>query len=266
MTTRSIIPQEPEAAGAAPSSDPLLPDPGPGPHALFLDLDGTLIDIALDPDGAQAPPGLVPTIARLHRALDGALAIISGRPIAVIDALLAPLRLPAAGVHGAELRRGGTPSGQPLAGNLDAETIARIAAAASRIAGVRVEMKRFAVAVHYRSADVTRGDIETMLAPIISGRPALELRYGRKVVEVMPSFVSKAGALTSFMQEPPFKNRRPVMIGDDATDEGAIEVARAMAGSGYRVAGEHFQPAESEFAGARHVRSWLAAWLQRMEA
>lgn len=266
MTSPRDTPQKPGTDAYLRSPDALMPDPGAGPHALFLDLDGTLIDIALEPDDARTPPGLVPTIDRLHRALGGALAIISGRPIAVIDALLAPLRLPAAGVHGAELRMCGAASWQPLAGHLDAETIEKIARRAGCIPGIRVEMKRFAVAVHYRTANIARGDIEDMLAPIISGRPELELRSGRKVVEILPTFVSKASALASFMREAPFKGRRPVMIGDDTTDEGAIGIARSMEGRGYRVAGEHFPLAESEFTGARHVRSWLAAWLDRLEA
>ena len=64
--------------------------------SLFLDFDGTLVDLAETPDTVVVVPGLVEALATLRDKLGGRLAIVSGRPIEQIDAMLAPLKLPAA--------------------------------------------------------------------------------------------------------------------------------------------------------------------------
>lgn len=244
----------------------MRPDLGTDEIALFLDLDGTLLDIVADHRAASAPDGLVPLIDRIHHDLGGALAIVSGRPIATIDRLLAPLRLPAAGVHGAELRFAHA-TGITSTAPLPPAVILAIERAVGGLAGIVVEVKRFAVAIHYRQTALAPETIEHLLTPLLaSDAHGLTVRRGRKVVEVLPAAVSKGAALVRFMTEPDFAGRKPVMIGDDLTDQSALEAARRLGGKGFRVAGEHFSAAEAEFASPADVARWLAAFARRLDA
>lgn len=244
----------------------MRPDPGTDEIALFLDLDGTLLDIVADHRAASAPDGLAPLIGRLHHDLGGALAIVSGRPIATIDRMLTPLRLPAAGVHGAEIRFAHATE-ITSASPLPAEVILDIQRAVGGLTGIVVEVKRFALAIHYRQTDFEPEAIEHLLAPLLASYAhGLTLRRGRKVVEVIPAAVAKGAALVRFMAEPDFAGRSPVMIGDDLTDESALAAARRLCGKGFRVAGEHFSAAEAEFASPADVACWLASLARRLDA
>src|SRR5215470_1583729 len=83
--------------------------------ALFLDIDGTLIEFVPHPEDACVPPLLLATIEALRRSLGGALAVVSGRKLADIDRLFAPLAFAAAGQHGAEVRFAPTADAQIFA-------------------------------------------------------------------------------------------------------------------------------------------------------
>jgi len=234
--------------------------------ALFLDLDGTLIDIAATPEAAAAPAGVVDLLQKLSTLLGGALAIVSGRAVAEIDRLLAPAQFCAAGGHGAEIRekQGGEVelAEKPLAASL-VESVRRLA---DLHPGIVVERKKSSVAVHYRQADGWGPEIERLLRALVApSDQALTVRPGHKVLEIMPRLVSKGAALRRFMAHAPFAGRRPVVIGDDFTDLSCFEAAEALGGRGLRVAGEFFGPSVADFSGPAEVRQFLSEWSNRLE-
>lgn len=202
--------------------------------ALFLDFDGSLVDLAPQPEAVIVPSGLVGTLGAVRDYLGGALALISGRPIGQIDAFLHPLRLAAAGVHGAERRSADGAldllSTHPLQ---HVETAAM--ALAARHPALRVENKRGSVALHYRQApELERLCLETMQAAVDES-PGLTLLRGKMVAEAKPGGASKGHAIEAFMKEPPFAGRSPVFVGDDMTDEVGFSTVQRMHGLGVKV-------------------------------
>ncbi len=233
--------------------------------ALFLDLDGTLIDIAKRPELAKTPPGLVDLLLELSNRLDGAMAIVTGRAIATLDTLLAPARLRAAGVHGAEIRARAGGKVELLATPLERSFVKAVRELARLHPGVLVEPKTSAIAVHYRGAEAQAAELERRLRALIPlAGGAHDLRPGKKVMEVTPRNVSKGAALREFMRRPPFHGRRPIVIGDDFTDLSAFEAAKAFGGKGLRVAGEFFPAAEADFSSTAETRKWLRDLADRL--
>lgn len=202
--------------------------------ALFLDFDGTLVDLAAQPEAITVPPGLVQVLGQLSRSLGGALALISGRPIAQIDQFLQPLRLPAAGVHGTERRS--------LNGDLTLvhthplEHVLEVASAlAGRHPGLIVESKRGSVALHYRQAPHLERECIQAMQAAVERSPGLTLLHGKMVVEAKPGGASKGHAIEAFMHEPPFMGREPVFVGDDVTDEVGFATVQRLRGLGVKV-------------------------------
>jgi trehalose 6-phosphate phosphatase len=235
--------------------------------ALFLDLDGTLIDIAPTPFGAAPPPGLSALVAALTATLDGALAILSGRAISAIDRLLFPLRPAAAGANGGEIRDepgGASRLAVPL---LPQDFVEAVSGLSQLDPGIAIEPKGPSIAVHYRQAESEAPELLRRLRELLteSGLP-LDIRAGKKVFEIVNRNVSKGAALKAFMQRPAFRGRRPLMIGDDAVDVDAFVAAESIGGAGLRVAGEYFAEAEADFKGTAVVRDWLAALAADIES
>lgn len=186
--------------------------------ALFLDFDGTLVDLAPQPDGVVLAPDLTVLLQQLQEALDGALAIVSGRPLEQLDAYLAPLLLPAAGVHGLE-RRDADGLLTALPAPDTQRLMERLAALVARHAGLLLEPKRGALALHYRLAPhLEQACIEAM-NHAVTRVPGFNVLRGKMVVEAKAAAVNKGDAIAAFMREPPFAGRRPVFAGDDVTDE-----------------------------------------------
>jgi trehalose 6-phosphate phosphatase len=235
-----------------PISPPLNDD-----HALFLDFDGTLVDIAPSPDRIVVDPALTDALARLSERLGGALAIISGRPIAELDRWLLPLKLPAAGIHGAERRRAGGEVQRLPTGAL-AAVGARAEVLAAAHPGVRVERKGAAVAVHYREAPQWEGVCRDTLARAVAEAPGLQLLDGKMVLEVLPLGVSKGHAIEAFLAEPPFAGRQAIFLGDDVTDEAGFEAVQRRGGVAVKV-GPGPTIATQRIEGAAAVRRWLLA-------
>lgn len=229
-------------------------------HALFIDLDGTLIDIAPSPDEVVIAAGLPSLLARVTQQLDGAFAVLTGRPIADVDRFLAPLLPLAAGVHGAEVRSMIGAAVERRAEPVEAHIVKAVRGVAEREPGAIVELKPASIAVHYRLAPRSEAKIEEALRRILAdGLDHLILCRGRKVLEIVPRHVSKGAALEAFMALPPFHGRRPIMIGDDISDLSAMDAAVRLGGRGLKVAGEQFSAAESDFSSPATVRAWLAA-------
>ena len=239
----------------------------PGRCALFLDIDGTLLGIAPTPDGVHVPPHLVELLERLVRGFGGAVAFLTGRRIADADRFFAPLQLVAAGVHGTELRseRGGAV--RMLAPPVAPEFVLAVSRLAALSPGILVEQKGAGMAVHYRNAPETHHLVLAELKRIVSDDDYdVALRRGRKVVEALPSGFSKASALLWLAEQPPFKGRLPIMIGDDIGDESALDMAERLRGLGLRVAGEHFSTAASDFDGVAAVHAWLVELADGLES
>ncbi|WP_288407923.1 trehalose-phosphatase [uncultured Herbaspirillum sp.] len=192
--------------------------------ALFLDFDGTLVDLAPQPEEIVVPPELITLLQRIQQESDGALAIVSGRPLDQLDFFLAPLRLPAAGVHGAERRTAdGRILQQPVP---DVHHLReRLLGLVESHPGLQLELKRGALALHYRhAAHLEQRCVETMM-DALRHEPGFTLLHGKMVVEAKPH-INKGDAVAAFLHEAPFRGRRPVFIGDDVTDEAGFAIAQ----------------------------------------
>jgi trehalose 6-phosphate phosphatase len=202
--------------------------------ALFLDFDGTLVDIAPQPEAVVVPPTLIHTLDSLHRYLGGALALISGRPLEQIDRFLKPLVVPAAGVHGAERRNA---NGEITL--LPAFPLEAVEQAALQMAQqhprLRVEIKRGSVALHYRQAPELEAACIDAMQRAVEQSPGLTLLRGKMVVEAKPGGASKGAAIEAFMAEPPFAGRTPVFVGDDITDEVGFATVQRSSGLGVKI-------------------------------
>lgn len=202
--------------------------------ALFLDFDGTMVDIAPQPHAVHVPQPLLGLLQDVRAYLGGAVAVISGRPIAQIDALLDPLRLPVAGVHGAEWRDA---SGEVHLLNTHPLDHVQEAACllAARNPGLLVENKRGSVALHYRQ----RPELEELclrtMQQAVDESTGLTLLRGKMVAEAKPSGASKGHAIETFLAEPPFAGRTAVFIGDDVTDEAGFSTVQRLGGVGIKV-------------------------------
>ena len=233
------------------------PAPPPEPWCLFLDIDGTLLDIAPTPDAVHVDPELLALLRRLERACGGAIALVTGRPIADVDALFDPLQLPVAGVHGFERRNAQGHYFRP--GHVGAALSylrSEVTTLAQSLHGVLLEDKGCAFALHYRQVPDLEETLRVRLARLVSAAlPAFELLDGDHVIEVKPVEHDKATAIEAFMQEEPFSGRMPVFIGDDTTDLDGFAAMKRFNGVaiavGSRIVGERW------LAGPRDVRAWL---------
>lgn len=220
--------------------------------ALFLDLDGTLLDVAASPDSVFVPKHLVETLAALRTRLSGALGILSGRSLRIIDRLLHPLLIAAGAEHGAVLR---LPSGDTVEAGPETIVPAHwrkiIHAEAENWPGVLVEEKSHGVAVHYRANLGAAIPVMGLLEGFVQADAAFQVLPALMARELRHRSINKGNALSSLMATEPFQGRRPFFIGDDVTDEDAIAMAYQLGGIGLRV------PDAFEGEPAR-VRAWLA--------
>ncbi len=221
----------------------------PARAALLLDLDGTLIDIAPTPDAVVVPAILPPTLRALRLQLGGALAIVTGRTIEVVDALLGDVATAVAGEHGAAIRHlpDAPPDRVPAPPVPDA-WIEAGAAAVARHPGALLERKQAGFVLHFRLAPAA-GPALRAAAEAIAG-PGFTVMAAKMAWEIKPAGIDKGRAVRAIMARPPFAGRVPVYIGDDTTDEAAIAAAAALGGEGWRVAEAFGDPAG--------VRGWLA--------
>lgn len=220
-------------------SDPSLPGPA-ARWALFLDLDGTLVDIADRPDAVAIDPGLPPLLGRLARGMGGALAIVSGRRLDDIDRLLAPCRLPAAGLHGLVRRDA---RGRLAAAVVEPGLLEPARAALRRFAGanpgVVLEDKGLAIALHFRRAPAREPAVRAAVAAAAAALGAtVRVQEGKMVLEIRAAGADKGGAVEAFMTEAPFRGRTPVYIGDDLTDEDGFAAVNRLGGRSIKVGGE----------------------------
>ena len=202
--------------------------------ALFLDFDGTLVDLAAQPDLVVVPQGLISLLEQLSHQLNGALAIVSGRSLADLDAYLAPLKLPSAAEHGAVQRLS---NGQATAAaSPPLHDVVRVASAlAAQHAGLRVETKSHALALHYRHAPELESFCLEAMAEAVKRTPGLELLRGKFVLDIKPAGITKGTAIQKLMDKAPFKGRIPLFAGDDTTDEAGFSVVQSLGGETIKV-------------------------------
>jgi len=206
--------------------------PLPAHPALFLDVDGTLVPITARPEDARPDRALIEQLGRLHSALGGALAILSGRTLAVLSDLFSPLALPAAGVHGLERRRSDGSIALAGANEVPLEDArAALFELASAEPELRIEDKIVSFAVHYRAIPHRESQVAAALEAIARQLgPAYHVQAGLFVFELKPARLNKGTALAEFMTEDAFRGRQPVAIGDDLTDLHAFRVAEDLGG------------------------------------
>jgi trehalose 6-phosphate phosphatase len=230
--------------------------------ALFLDFDGTLAKIAAQPDAVRVPAATRHLLAQLHRALGGAVAIITGREISTIDQHFAPLQLATAGVHGLVRRdaAGHTSSliDAVAASRLPGLVDATAAPLLRRHRALTLEYKTGAVALHYRGAPDQAAACVAVMQAVADQLLGVGVRlcHGRQVVEVVAGHSNKGAAVTAFLAGPPFRNRLPVFIGDDVTDEDGFAAVHRHDGLSIKV-GDGSTIARHRLADPEIVFNWL---------
>jgi trehalose 6-phosphate phosphatase len=251
-------PRDNESPDAVPVPGALLP------HlkqcALLLDIDGTLLDLAPTPREVWVPPGLDTTLQQLLAQTGGALALVSGRSLNDIDLIFAPLRFPAVGGHGAEMRLTGDGEATGIqAPPLDQELKGRLAAIAKLSPGILLEDKGYSLALHYRLAPHAEQAIYDAVAAIRIDHPEapIEVLPGKAVCEIKHAGFTKATGVLELMRHPPFLNRRPVFIGDDVTDETVFAIMPQLRGLAFSV-GRRAEGVNGHFDQPRDVRDWLS--------
>lgn len=223
----------------------------PSQDALFLDIDGTLIDFAPTPNDVVIPESLTRDLRALSQKMGGALALITGRSLANLDLVFPDWHLPAAGIHGAEWRLGVTD--QVHKEDVLPETFRAHLLKAFDHPGVHSEDKGQAFTVHYREAPDMGPQIKNTLTALLesSGLPH-RILPGKMVYEIVNPAFNKGMALARFLSHQPFKGRIPVFLGDDETDVFAIEECRKLGGWAERVGhGDHV------FQSVGDVRAWI---------
>jgi len=229
--------------------------------AFFLDVDGTLLDIVQHPDDVCCAPGLIDTLTALQRIAP--VALISGRPIAMLDRLFSPLQLPAAGQHGAELRQA---DGQIKRQDAHTQALHSIRPELEQFArqhtGVLLEDKGLTLSLHYRMAPTLQHAAETLMSRMQQQLgDEFVLMAGNKVFEIRPRGWDKGQAITAFMQTAAFSGHTPVFVGDDVTDEDGFAVVNQMQGHSIKV-GEGVTVAQWRLAETNEVLDWLRRYVQ----
>lgn len=232
--------------------------PWPDNPALFLDLDGTLLDFSHDPAAVEVPSRLRAILAELPAATDGAIAFVSGRTLADLDRLLAPGEFPLAAIHGLERRDA---SGTLTRADGDDTGIERmhrlLKTIVARHPETFIEDKGVTLALHYRR----RPDLEpTLIDEVESGLEGiasnLKLLHGNSVLEIRPAGANKGTAIDAFMGEAPFAGRTPVFAGDDVTDEDGFRAVNALGGISVKV-NSGPSAAAYRLSGTAAVLDWL---------
>lgn len=246
------------AAGSA-----LAPPPIPDLTrvSLFVDLDGTIAPLEETPQAVGPDRARRHLLDALEAALEGRLAVVSGRSLDDLDRVLEGRVSAVGAVHGLVRR---TPSGEVIetagAKRIDeAEAALRDFARSDK--ALLVENKGPAVALHYRR-NPGAGPASRKLARRLASRLGLKAIDGDMVTELRARGPDKGAALAAFMAEPPFAGHPPIFIGDDLTDEDGFRAARELGGYGVVVGPRRPTQAIYALAGVKAARRWLATALE----
>jgi trehalose 6-phosphate phosphatase len=249
--------------GTRTSTRPAPPPLVAGLSALFLDIDGTLLELATAPDRVLVDPYVVKLLPALARSFDGALALITGRTLTDADRLFPDLKVPIAGQHGLVRRAlDGSVHAHASAPELD-RLRTDLLRFASRHGGLLIEDKGTTLAVHYRLAPHLASHVHRIVRSHVAdfGDGLWRLQSGKAMVEIAPSGRDKGTAIQEYMDETPFRGRMPVFVGDDRTDEHGFRAVREMDGWSIKV-GTGATAAQYRLRDVGAVRQWLAAALE----
>lgn len=242
--------------------DAPVQEPGIGEaYALFLDFDGTLVDIVERPDAVVIDPDLPGVLARLQERLGGALAIVSGRPVSFLDGHFLPHQFDVAGLHGLEQRIAGNlhlcdPDEHPQLRRM----IGRLSEAVATKQGVLIEDKGCSVAIHWRLAPQEKDfALATAHAAIEALGSEYRVQHGKAVAEILPSAAGKGKVIERFLHESPYRGRRPIFVGDDLTDENGFKTVNAHGGLSVRI-GPGDSIAKVRLGTPADLRHCLSAW------
>jgi len=248
----------PKPANAS-ASLPAPPLPRPDQRwALFLDVDGCLLEFVDDPAAVFVPPSLRAVLQSLHERLDGALALVSGRGVSDLDRLFAAPPWALAGLHGYELRHGDGRQRELTVDPVDqARMRAAVQALAARLDGVQLEDKQHAMALHCRRAPQHLPALREAAEAVAARLPGYELQPGNLVMEFKPAGMDKGSAVAELLQQPPFAGRLPVYLGDDLTDEHAFATVNGAGGISVRVGWREPSHARFTLPSPAAVQAWL---------
>jgi len=234
-----------------------------GRDALFLDLDGTLVEIADDPAGVRMDEPARALLRALSARMDGAVALLTGRSLEAADIISGGAIEPVGALHGIDMRlsRAVLHTAPPLLQQMRTASAKFSALIASGALDARMEDKGASVALHYRHAPHAQQHVHA-LAHAFAAEHGLRTLKGKMVIELLPPGADKGQALRAFMQQAPFVNRRPIMVGDDVTDESAFDAANALGGRSVLVGAPRDTAALHALPGVAAVRAWLGRALE----
>lgn len=242
----------------------IRPPPAPrAERAFFLDVDGTLLEIADTPSAVSVDTALLDLVGRLFNASGGAVALVSGRALSDLDHLLGMPRLPKAGQHGLERRdsagRLWIHAAPPGAKCAIKEALAPVLA---RHPGLLLEDKGLTLALHYRLAPHLAAYAQRLMARLVEDvGDELDIQRGKRVVEIKPSGIDKGTAVAEYLAESPFRGRHPVFIGDDLNDEHGFAEVNKLDGTSIKVGGGA-SCARYRLPNVAAVRRWLTGALK----
>lgn len=226
--------------------------------ALFLDFDGTLVEIAPSPEDVHLDRRVAPALTVLRAQLGGALALVSGRPIGFLDEMLAPHRFDIAGLHGAQIRADGEIRSQADTHEGMRAALRDLVRFANSHVGIIVEDKRISVALHWRLAPALEEEALALIRGIAARMgPGMRLQEGKAVAELVPAGASKGSAIAWLMATPTYAGRQPVFIGDDITDEDGFKAVNAMGGVSVRIGADRESHATCRLASPTALRHIL---------
>lgn len=226
--------------------------------SLFLDFDGTLVQLAERPDGVVVDRALIALLDRLSLRLAGRVALLSGRSIAQLDGMLGGMTIAMAGSHGGEIRHRGM-AAAPISRPSALTVVERDFADAFRDNdGIIIEVKTLGVALHYR-LDPPAAPAVHALAARLGAEHRLEIQTGKMMVELRTTGHHKGSALTAMMQDPPFAGHTPIFLGDDVTDEDGFVACAVLGGAGILVGPERESAALYRLDDVDDVHRWLSA-------
>lgn len=232
---------------------------GDEPLALFLDVDGTLLEIAATPDRVRVPASLRNTLQLGFEREQGALALLSGRSLDELDELFSPCVFPASGKHGLEVR---LPSGEIVRPDLDGSALDRARRWLSMMQkdnrGLMLEDKGVSLAMHYRLAPKFASEVAIVMREMVAELgESFVVRPGKCVYELMPRAFDQRTAIQLLMRQREFTGRTPVFVGDDPTDEVGFQAVNEMGGHSIRVGNLEETAARYRFSSVSTVVAWL---------
>ena len=235
--------------------------------AYFLDVDGTLLDLAETPEGIDVDAGLLDLLEQLFLRCGGAVALISGRALSDLDLRLGHVRMPRAGQHGLERRdAAGRLWLHPPSPEAKRAIHQALQPTLRKYPDLLLEDKGLTVALHYRRAPQLAAYAHRLMRRLVAETGGvLELQCGKRVVEAKPAGFDKGSAVVEYLAEPPFRNRLPVFIGDDLNDEHGFAAVNKAGGISIKV-GKGRTCASHRLADVTAVRRWLAGALVEQQS